>query len=135
MRRLRLPVSVHSGRCRALVPRSRRALGGRGTRGHLPDDAPVGPRRAGRAKARRARRRGEPAAGAVHRERAPTHLAAARVRAWSVRAPGAEWTPLRRRPHLLVSLLLAARRGCDASARALWPGGRLARGLESLLLA
>ena len=40
--RLRLPVPVHRRRRRALVPRPRRAPRGRGSRGHLPDPAPVG---------------------------------------------------------------------------------------------
>ena len=46
--RLRLPVPLHGRGRRALVPQPRRAAGGRGPRGHLPDAAPVASRRARR---------------------------------------------------------------------------------------
>src|SRR5205807_2622808 len=86
--------------------------------------------------ARRARPRA--VRGAAHgavRTRAPAHPAAARVRTRGVRAPAAPRPPLRRRPHGVLPLLLAARCRRAASAGALPPDGGLVRGMEPLLLA
>ena len=46
LHRLRLPLSAHGRRRRALVPQPRRAAGRGGSRGHLPDAPPVARRRA-----------------------------------------------------------------------------------------
>ncbi len=86
LRHLRLPLPVHGRRRRALVSQPRRAPRGRRARGHLPDAAPVGPRRGAGAGWVRAGHSGRPADGALHRERPAADPAAARVRAR--RAPG-----------------------------------------------
>ena len=62
-------------------------------------------------------------------------LAAAGVRRRRAVAPAALRPALRRRPHLLVSLLLAAGRRRGPPAWALPAGGRLARGVDPRLLA
>ena len=105
-------------------------------RGHLPDAAPVGSRRARRDRPARAGRRRGPADGALHRRRPPADPAAARVRRWACSAHLLRHgRALRRRAHLRLPLLLAARRRARAAADALRAGRRLVRGVEPLLLA
>ena len=65
----------------------------------------------------------------------PAHPAAARVRRRRALAPAAARRALRRRPHGVVPVLLAAGRGAGAAAAPLRPRRRLARGLEPRLLA
>ncbi len=94
---------------RNLAERARRG----GPRGHLPDAAPVGradepPELPG------VRVVGGRPRGALHRGRPPPHRAAAALRAGVLCAPAAPRPRLRRRPHLLVPLLLAARRARGA---------------------
>ena len=62
--------------------------------------------------------------------RAPAGAAAARLRRRRALAPAPPRRPLRRGPHRVVSVLLAARGGGRAPAPALPAGGRLARGVE-----
>ena len=131
---LRLPVSVHRRRCRAVVPQPGRTAGRRRTRGHLPHPAAVGSRRARRG-AGRARGERRPAHGALRARRAPAGAAAARVRRRRALAPPPPRPPLRRGPHRVVSVLLAAGGGARAPAAPLPARGRLARGLERRLLA
>ena len=129
---LRLPLSLHRRRRRALVPQPRRAARGRGARGHLPDAAPVGARRA---------RRGSAAYEWWPSARAWALYARARATARSCRrscsALGVLWHLLRRgRRYDVVhtasfpyfSLLAAARR---ADAWPLSARGRLVRGLDA----
>ena len=85
-------------------------------RGHLPDPAPVGPGRRRRLR-RRPRDRGRPADGALHgpgrRRILPPLVFGAGVLGTCAPRP-----PLRRRPHGLVPVLLAARRGAGPAAGA-----------------
>ena len=134
LRRLRLPLPAHRRRRRALVSQPRRAPGRRRARGHLPDAAPVGSRRAPRDR-RGAGRGGRPADGALHRR------ATRRILPPLVFGLGVLWHLLRhgRRYDVVhtcafpyFSLLAAA---AAAAAEALWAGRRLVRGLEPRLLA
>src|SRR5580693_3270624 len=93
---LRLPVPVHGGRRGALVPQPRRAAGGGGARGDLPDATPVGARRAPRPRSTRARRVRGPTHGAVYGPAHPAtaHRPAAGVRRGRAVAPAAPRAPL-----------------------------------------
>ncbi len=89
--------------------------------------------RPGRQRRRRARR--GTADGALRRARAPSRPAAAGVRRRGAVASAATRPPLRRRPHLLVPVLLAARRGAGGPAASLPHRRGLVRGVEPRLLA
>src|SRR5215207_10809726 len=134
LRRLRLPLSLHRRRRRALVPEPRRAPGRGGTRGDLPDTAPVAPRPARRGGGRTCRDR-RAADGAVRGRWAKAHPAPARLRRGGALAPAAPRRALPRGAHGLVSLLLAARRGAGAAPAPLPARSGLARAVEPRLLA
>src|SRR5215217_1421023 len=106
--RLRLPLSIHGGRRRALVPGARRAAGAGRPRDHVSDPAPVAARRRadhprrGRARSRaqaRSLRQWE----AADRSRSP-------LRPRRPRPPAQTRTAVRRRP-LCVDAVLRATRG------------------------
>ena len=133
--RLRLPVPLHRRRRRALVPQPRRAAGRRRPRGHLPDPAPVGARRARRG-AGRARGR---APGRAWSSTRPAGAAACCRRSCSAPACSGTCCATARRYDVVhtasfpyFSLLAAA---LVRAAAPLPAGGRLARGLEPRLLA
>ena len=132
LRGLRLPLSLHGGRRRALVPQPGRAARRAGAHRHVPDAAAV----AARGAAIDARRRGEggrPEDAAV-RERAAADPPAAPLRARRLRAPAPPRAAVRRRPHVLVPVLLPAGSSRGPAARRV-PGVRgLVRGLDARLL-
>ena len=127
---LRLPLPLHRRRRRALVSQPRRAPGGGRPRGHLPHPAPVGARRPRRG----ARECGSSAVGprmALYAEAGRRRIsAAARVRRGRALASAAARAPLRRGPHRVVPVLLAAGGRRGAARGRLSAGGRLARGLD-----
>ena len=128
--RLRLPVPLHGRRRRALVSQPRRAPRRRGTRGHLPDAAPVGARRAARASTG-VRFVAVGPRMALYTARTTGYPASAPVRRWGSLAsgpPGRRYDVVHTR---LVPLLLAARRRrCARPLGRYCAGRRLARGLE-----
>ena len=105
-------------------------LAARGSRGHLPDPAPVGARRARADRRARAGGDGGAADGALHERGRRRILPPLVFGARRARAPAAPRAPLRRRAHRVLPLLLAARRRRAATAAGLRAGRRLVRGLE-----
>ena len=102
---------LHRRRRRALVSQPRRAAGGRWTRGHLPDPAPVGARRARIELDARVRVVTAGPRMALYTPDGRRRILPPLVFGLGVlRAPAPPRPPLRRRAHLRLPILLAARR-------------------------
>ena len=126
---LRLPLPLHRRRRRALVSEPRRAPGGGRPRGHLPHPAPMGARRPRRSAGSEDRQRWA-AHGALRGGGTTSDIPPGRVRRRRALASAAARAPLRRGPHRLVSVLLAAGGRRGAARGRLSARGRLARGLD-----
>src|SRR3954468_22345556 len=128
---LRLPLPLHRRRGGAVVSQPGRATRRGRAPGDLPDTAAMGRRGASPG---RARARGDAAHAAVH-TRPAAFAPAARLRSGRLAAPAQPRAELRRRPYRFVPVLSAARRERDAQAWRISDRRRLARDLDSAVLA